>query len=131
MSLQIINYDKLVSDMPSKVSLRVKDKYVMVQIPNFDYHITIFRDQWDDYKDVTNRNYHLFHITSNNPNIKCSTYFFVDLYSNRIKKIPDKYFKYEQDSYGFYSSTRSPCSYKLIKPAIKLFQKILNIIQET
>lgn len=38
----------------------------MFQIINFDYHITIFRDQWDEYKSLTGLDYHLFHLTSNN-----------------------------------------------------------------
>lgn len=131
MDTQIITYDKLIATIPFKFNLLIKDKYSMITIPNFNYHITIFRDQWDEYKSITNLDYHLFHITSNDiANTKCSTYFFVDIYTNRIKKIPDKYFKYGQDSYSFYSSTRFPCDYKSIKTGIKFFQKILNIIQE-
>lgn len=126
----VITYDKLISTIPIKVKLVVKDKYSMIIIPKSKYHITIFRDQWDEYKSTTNLNYHLFHITSNSADIKCSTYFFVDSNTNRIKKIPNKYFKYEQESYGFSASTRSPCEYKSIKRELNYFQKILDYVQK-
>ena len=131
MDSQIINYDKLILILKSSIKLYIKDKYFMIMIPKLGYHISIFRDQWDEYKSKTNRNYHLFHITSNDANNKCSTYYYVDLYTNRIKKIPNEYFLYNQDTYGFYSSTRSQCEYKLIKPGLKYFQKILNSINNS
>jgi len=124
----MITYDELIneSQYSNQFTLHIKDTYSMIQIPNFDYHITIFRDQWDLYKSETNLPYHLFHVTSNNLDIKCSTYFWVDLYTNQIKKIPDKYFKYGQPTYNLGASTRFPCDYKSIKPALKLFQKFLH-----
>lgn len=105
-------------------NLYMRNNYIIIKFPNCDTHITIFQDQWDKYYYETGLRYYLFHVTSDNV-IPCSTYFLVDMDTNLIKKIPDMLFKYNQETYSFYTSTRSPCDYKSIKKCVKQFQKLL------
>jgi len=105
-------------------SIHVKDIYTIIQFHNYDYHITIYQDQWDDYKIETKLPYYLFHITSGHSS-KCSTYFWVDIATNLISPIPDTHFQYNQTDYDFYRSTRSPCDPKPLKYGLKRFQKLI------
>ncbi|AAV50963.1 hypothetical protein [Acanthamoeba castellanii mimivirus] len=113
-----------------KYHITVKNNYLVISVPDIDYHVTVFQDQWDDYFKFTKKPYHLFHISSNSEINKCSSYFWVGLYENRIQNIPRKYFKYNQDEYNFYSSTRSPCVLKELTLLLKHFQYILNKIKK-
>jgi len=126
----MITYNELISFLKKQHSypVSVKKKYVVIIIPNKKYHITIFEDQWDDYTNITGLPYHLFHISSDNEENRCSSYFWVDRSTNRIKNIPHKFFKYNQETYNFYSSTRNPCNYSDIKFLLKKFQKIIKKI---
>jgi hypothetical protein len=117
--------NKLIPLANTKFRLYTKKDYFMVQFFHADYHITIYSDQWDLYQKQTGLPYHLFHISSNKIDPKCSTYFWVDIHTNQIKHIPSKYFLYGQESYGYNKSTRFPCEYYLIKPLLKRFQKLL------
>ena len=81
--------------------------------------------KWNHYP---NRKYALFHITHEKSYDKCSIYFWIDKRKLRIKKIPKEKFKYNQESFSMYSSTRSKCEDKHIKVIIKNFQRLLNKI---
>ncbi|AZL89963.1 hypothetical protein QKC54_gp0228 [Megavirus baoshan] len=109
-----------------KISIR--EKYFVISFINCDYHITIYQDQWDKYEYYTHRPYHLFHISSNNDNNKCSSYFWIDKINYYIHKIPSKYFSYRQSQYGYTSSTRNPCEYQKIKSLLLFFEKNLTRI---
>ncbi len=110
--------------------LTVKIDYIVIRIPNQFYHITIYQDQWDDYMHTTNRPYHLFHISSNNKDTRCSSYFWINVKTLKIQKIPRGLFLYNQPSYSFDSSTRNPCPLANILDILKFFQKILNIYKK-
>ena len=131
MKYRIIRYDDLIKKLfflsknQTKFTIQVKDIYMMIQIPKYEYHITIFRDQWDQFRDETDLNYYLFHVSSEKTDPKCSTYFWVDMETNLIKKIPAEYFAYGQEKFSMKSSTRMPCDYELIKDVVSKFQKIL------
>jgi hypothetical protein len=114
-----------------KYPIIVKANYLVIGMPGTDYHITIFRNQWDDYQQITGKPYHLFHISSDNERDRCSSYFWVDKHSYLIKKIPKKYFLYSQQSYSYYSSTRNPCNWNKISILLKRFQKVLLDFRHT
>lgn len=105
--------------------VNTKQRYSVVVVPGSKYHITVFQDQWNDYQNVTGLPFHLFHISSDSEENRCSSYFWVDKNTYRIKKIPGKYFKYNQPAYNFYNSTRNPCHLSDIMPILKKFQRIL------
>ncbi|XWV26907.1 hypothetical protein QJ857_gp0143 [Tupanvirus soda lake] len=107
----------------------IKPNYCVIMAPGMNYHITIFQEQWDDYEKVSGKPYYLFHISSNDENNRCSSYFWVTKYTNRVKKIPRKYFLYNQPNYTFFSSTRNPCHLWDVKPLLKIFQSILDTIE--
>lgn len=121
-------YDKLVSYLKNQneYPASIKEKYLVITMLGSKYHITIFRDQWDEYEAVTGLPYHLFHISSDDVSDRCSSYFWVDIYTNRVKKIPRKFFQYNQPTYNFRSSTRSPCPLVKVKPLLKILQRMLN-----
>lgn len=129
----MITYKKILLYLTKQHKYKIiikKDYFIITNLNRKEnFHITVFQDQWDKYWKVTKKPYHLFHISSNDNINRCSTYFWVDIYTYRIKKIPSKYFKYNQKSYGFYSSTRNPCNYYYIKPLLLVFQKILYSIK--
>lgn len=106
--------------------LSIKNIYFVIMIPNANYHISIFQDQWDNYETITDNPYYLFHISSDNEINRCSSYFWVRKSDLKIKKIPLKYFKYNQPEYNFNSSTRNQCNHQEIKPILSFFQKILD-----
>jgi hypothetical protein len=106
--------------------LVIKKEYSVLLICK-NFHISIFQDQWDNYEKLVNMPYYLFHVSSNESTGKCSTYFWVDKETLQIKNIPDKFFKYESETYDHTKSTRSKCKFIDIKPSIKKFQKILLI----
>ncbi|AGF85570.1 hypothetical protein QJ854_gp212 [Moumouvirus goulette] len=123
-----ISYRTLLKNL-SKINnlfLSIKNNYLIITLPNNNYHITIFKDQWDNYQKQMNKPYHLFHISSNNTNNKCSSYFWVYKKNYKIYKIPNKYFKYNQPSYNFEASTRYPCLYQEIKELLVYFGSILS-----
>lgn len=108
------------------VNHSVRKNYLVINVPESEYHITIFQDQWDMYETETSYPYYLFHLSSNSEKNRCSIYFWVDKKNYRIKSIPSNLFLYDQPIYTFTSSTRSPCFYGDIKFLLKYFQKILN-----
>lgn len=108
-----------------------KKNYSVIIFPGSKYHITIFEDQWDKYEEISNKPYHLFHISSNDEQERCSSYFWVERDKLIIKKIPRQYFMYNQPNYSFFSSTRTPCHLWNIKKYLKIFQKMLNKINLT
>lgn len=127
----MITYDNLLSNLQKQrhYHISAKNNYFVLLVSGSKYHITVFRDQWDDYENISNLPFHLFHISSDSEQNRCSSYFWVDKKSRRIKKIPGKYFQYNQPSYDFFSSTRSPCKLSDIKFLLKIFQRIINKIQ--
>lgn len=124
----MLSYQKLVNYLKKQHHYPVsfKSEYFVINVPGYGYHITVFQDQWDNYEDVSERPYYLFHISSESNQNRCSSYFWVKKYDNRIKKIPRKYFMYNQPNYSFFSSTRSPCPLAEIMPLLRIFQKILK-----
>lgn len=123
----MITYDDLITYLKNQSTylFTIKKNYLVILIPNIDYHITVFADQWDNYELSMYKPYHLFHISSNSEVERCSSYYWVDKEMYRIRKIPKKYFKYNQPTYGFDSSTRSPCDFVNVKNLLTHFQKIL------
>ena len=124
----MVSYEQLVVylKMQHEYPVTFKKDYFVIMMRGKPYHITVFRDQWNDYEGITGLPYHLFHISSDNANNRCSSYFWVDKDSYRIKKIPGKYFNYNQPKYDFYSSTRNRCQLSSIRPFLKIFQRVLN-----
>lgn len=126
----MISYEQLIIYLKKQkvYPISLKSKYVVILVPGSKYHVTIFQDQWDEYQNVTGLPYHLFHISSDHLENRCSSYFWVKRSNYRIKKIPKKYFQYGQPAFGFYSSTRMPCSLSEIIFLLKKFQGMLNKI---
>lgn len=129
----MISYQKLITSLQNKktYSFSIKNKYTIIIRSLSKYHITIFQDQWDLYEEKCSQPYHLFHISSNNEQDRCSSYFWVCKNTNKIQNIPDKFFSYEQPTYNFTSSTRSRCPSDSITNEIKIFQQILDNIRTT
>jgi hypothetical protein len=127
----MISYKNIIDyliDYKHNYSYSIKSSYIVIN--NGKYHITIYQDQWDDYENANGKPYHLFHISLNDINNRCSSYFWVNKSNYHIRKIPTKYFMYNQPTYSFFSSTRSPCKLSEIISTIKLFQKIINDIKQ-
>lgn len=122
-----MSYNRLLKYLKKQSDLKVTIKpiYLVITMPNENHHITIYQDQWDLYQSVTELPYHMFHISSNDTENRCSSYFWVDKYTLEIKPIPSKYFSYDQENYSFFGSTRKPCRVEKIIPLIKVFQGIL------
>jgi hypothetical protein len=93
--------------------------------PDEKYHITVFQDEWDNYSKLTNLPYHLFHLTENKFENKCSTFLWIDK-DMLIKDIPQEYFIYNQPEHDYHRSTRTKCNSNDTKTIIKKFQKILK-----
>lgn len=127
MIFDLINFNDLESKLRRccNKNLVIRRDYLVIKYDDIDYHVTIFKDQWDDYYQKTGRPYYLFHISTNDPVNKCSTYLWVDILTHGITMVPPKYFKYEQSSFDFNGSTRKPCDINKILILIKRFQKIL------
>lgn len=127
----MLTYQELTNSLKNKYKyiVSIKPIYTVITIPNTNYHITIYEDQWNNYQENTGKPYHLFHISSNNENNRCSSYFWVDMMTHRIKKIPRKYFSYNQLLYSLSSSTRSPCHLSDITQLLVVFQKMINEIK--
>ena len=106
-------------------------KYAVINFNiNKNYHVTIFSDQWNNYYKETGLNYYLFHVSTNETVNRCSTYYWIDINTLKIKEIPEKYFHYNQTFFDLYNSTRSSCKYNDIIEILDMFQKLLNIINE-
>lgn len=129
----MISYDKLLFFLKQNVKYKAsfKPNYLVINIPKSRYHISVFKDQWNDYESTTDLPYHLFHVSSDEIENRCSSYFWADKKTYQIKKIPDKYFKYEQPDYNFYQSRRKPCDYKQIKHLLTMFHEILKHVMNT
>ncbi len=123
----MFTYDKLINLLINQnmYPISIKKKYVVIMFPGINYHVTIFRDQWDDYEKITKKPYNMFHVSSNNEYNRCSSYFWVSKNTNKIKNIPEQFFIYNQPNYTFFSSTRSPCDLGHIESLLAKFQKIL------
>ena len=126
----IINYIKYSRYNKKFFDIIIKEKYSVIVFSNSLYHVTIFQDQWDYYETISGKPYYLFHISMNETLNKCSSYFWVDKSDLKIFQIPSDFFTYNQASYDFFSSTRSPCKIEKIWKVLKKFQKILNIIKK-
>ena len=126
----MVSYRSLINELKRqhKYPISIKSNFTVVTIPGIDYHITIFQDQWDDYQKTSGKPYHLFHVSSNKEDNRCSSYFWVGRYTMHIKKIPRKYFSYNQPSYSFFSSTRNPCHLRDIQRLLVVFQHMLNSV---
>ncbi len=124
----MITYDELVKMLDLKFPGRVRQRreYSVIVFPKSEYHLTIFRDQWDDYQKITGHPYYLFHISSNNVENRCSIYWWVDKKNLRIHRIPDNIFKYSQPNYSIIASTRQPCRTIDIAFILKFFGKFLR-----
>lgn len=107
-------------------TLTIKPEYFVINKPGSQYHITVYQNQWDDYEKEIAKPYHLFHISSNRVENRCSSYFWVNRITYKIRSIPTKYFKYNQNKYSLTTSTRSPCLLKDILRTLRYFQKILD-----
>lgn len=127
----MISYQKLLKYLKKqrKYRISIKKNYFVIAMQN--YHITVFQDQWDDYEKTINEPYHLFHISSNNEQNRCSSYFWVDKKNYQIQNIPSEYFSYGQPNYSFTSSTRTPCILTDIQKLLDVFQTLLNRISST
>jgi hypothetical protein len=125
-----MSYDQLIEYLKtSKYKTAVRSAYVVINTGK-GFHVSVFRDQWDEYSRVIGLPYHLFHITSeSHDSDKCSSYFWVGIDDLKITEIPSKYFMYEQDNYGFISSTRRQCDQHKISKHLDEFQKILNTLR--
>lgn len=123
----MVSYDKIMLYLTNQIDyfFSIKPLYIVISPPNSDYHITIYRDQWDDYEEISKKPYYLFHISSNNEDNRCSSYFWVDKKTLRIKYIPSKYFQYNQPNFDFFSSRRSQCTFDDTKFVLTFFQKLL------
>jgi hypothetical protein len=128
--MDIISYSELISNLQcqTEYSINIKPLYCVIIIPKSQFHITIFQDQWDMYEHVTGLPFHLFHISNNDEKNRCSSYFWVDKNTYRLKYIPAEYFSYDQPNFSFFASTRKPCDITKIKIILKIFQKILKTI---
>lgn len=106
-----------------------KGNYIVLSLTSFDYHITIFKDQWDMYESVTKLPYHLFHISEETTDtIKCSVYFWMDKHQYKTHDIPQEYFQYNQTNFDYGKSRRSKCVYdKSIKHLLKTFEKFVTL----
>jgi len=124
---QVFSYQFLTTNLQKQniYPISIKSNYLVIMIPGMDYHITIYQNQWDDYEKQMEKPYHLFHISSNSEENRCSSYFWVNKNTHRIQKIPKRYFSYNQPSYSFNSSTRNPCHLSDIIKILKIFQKLL------
>lgn len=122
-----ILYDELIEFIRNKTPyhISIKKNYSIITLPNIQYHVTIFQDQWDNYQEKINLDKHLFHISSDKIDNRCSSYFWVDMNNHKIQKIPEEYFSYGQEDFSFNKSTRQPCNLNEIKILLKIFQKIL------
>lgn len=125
----IITFKVLKKYLYNKYNSKITSNYILINPPESNYHITIFKDQWDNYHFDSHFAYHLFHISSNNNDSKCSSYFWVDKNKYYIRHIPNKYFSYNQSIFSYYKSTRNRCSLKDIIPSIQFFSLILQNIK--
>lgn len=100
--------------------ITIHPEYFMLHIKNLPFHISFFREQFDNYPD---KRYHLFHITHENQNEKCSSYYWV---TNKLKivNVPNDKFKYNQKNFSMYSSTRNFCNDVKIKFIKMSLQKL-------
>lgn len=121
----MISFEKLYQKLSRHPQITIKKNYLVICPIGQKYHITVFKDQWNDYKKVTKMDYHLFHISTNATESKCSSYFWVDTDTYQILNIPPKYFKYNKNYFSFYTSTRQPCDLREIRPVKYYFQKLL------
>lgn len=125
----MITYQTLITNLKSQPNTKIyiKNIYTVIIFLNEpNYHVTIYKDQWDLYEKTIELPYYLFHISANETEPKCSTYFWVDKLDHHIKIIPEKYFKYEQPIFSFEMSTRKPCDFDKIKHVVEQFQRLLE-----
>lgn len=110
-----------------RFKLSINDKYAVIKfLSDENFHVTIFKDQWDDYHKKTGHNYHLFHISSESETTKCSSYFWATTAKLKILSIPKNIFAYGQENFGLYSSTRQPCDMKSIAPTMRKLQVLMH-----
>lgn len=126
----MISYSDIkdIAHIKSPFKISIKSDYLVLTLPlMIDYHITIYEDQWDFYSDFTGFEYYLFHISSNDTKNRCSTYYWVDVYDLSIVDIPPSYFRYEQETYDMYSSTRKRCKpNRVIDILLDTFERVLK-----
>lgn len=109
----------------NKIKCSINNEYIIIFYGQ-KYHITIFQDQWDEYHNITNLPYYLFHVSSNRKINRCSRYYWVSKKKLKIQDIPKKYFKYQSSNYSYYSSTRQKCNRHDVIGIVKYFQTLLD-----
>ena len=123
-------FDKLTDDVLEKylpdaikgsifTKLVVNKKNLIINIRNSKYHVTIFRDQWNDY----GPNEKLFHLT--NEVTQCSIYF---VFNGDMQVKEPGGFSYEQSEFGFNKSTRIRCDDTEIDKIMDIFSSIMKRI---
>jgi hypothetical protein len=131
--LQNLSYNNLLHlfQQIKPKSISIHNNYFVIVLKKSPYHITVFKDQWDEYHSPTYPLARLFHIT--NEVTKCSIYFVVVLKDSDnliIKLVPESDFKYNQSTFSHFASTRSKCDdIKTIMKIIKYFKKIINLLK--
>jgi len=134
----LIAYDKILSIIKDHLKntiftgIAIRKGYFVLNTrrdqPYSDYHITIFQDQWDEYKSPSKLRARLFHIT--HEKTKCSAYYLVNT-NLKVQEIPNNDFLYEQPDFSHSASTREKCIDDIIKTINKEFDIVINRIANT
>ncbi|AYV78209.1 MAG: hypothetical protein Edafosvirus7_1 [Edafosvirus sp.] len=128
-------FDKLTTDVLEKnlekyldknsifKHVSINKKNIIISVKDSNFHITIFRDQWNDYQKNTNLPEKLFHIT--HEKTQCSIYFVLN---DKLEIREPSNFNYEQQDFGLNKSTRKRCDDKEINIIIKNFETLIKKI---
>lgn len=125
----MLNYQLLVEylDKYYKNLLSIKNNYFVISMPNFDHHITVYEDQWNNYQELSGLPYYLFHMSSSDTTTtKCSIYFWVSKINGKILRIPKKFFTYGQNHYSHMGSTRPKCKFLKVVMLVKFFRRVIK-----
>lgn len=123
--LYYLKKTKLHKSIFTKINVNFKNEYFIISVKKSNYHVSVFKDQWDLYHLFSKKKQKLFHITKDEP--KCSIYFTID--DDMKIKQPDN-FRYNQEKYNFFASTRNKCDDVVLKKIVDQFEIILNAIGE-
>lgn len=94
-----IEYDTLKKFLKKNHKIVNRKKYIVL-IYAGPYHLTIFKDQWNDD--------HMFHISDNNIENRCSVYYKINELG-KIYELGSNEFEYNQQQFSSKSSTRTKC----------------------
>lgn len=120
----LLSYNHLLKNLVNfSVNVTVKPQYFLIKIKGTKFHISIYFDQWDYYHVFRKKYERLFHITDEE--LGCSRYYILD---NKLRISEPANFKYEQDDFGYFKSTRKRCMDKSIDRIIKNFSRLINRI---